>query len=498
MAFAAKAVCAKVARSSPMPRHTASGPYEEIDKYISKQMRRLIIPGAAIAIIEGDQIVHMRGFGSAWPNCEPPTPRTPFFIGSTTKSMTAMAVMQLIEAGKIELDAPIQRYLPWFRVADPKASAQMSVRHLLNQTSGLPTIAGLKNLFNVDNRPDATERQACSLSSLVLSRPVGAKFEYSNLNYNLLGLIIEAASGESYADYIQRHIFEPMEMSHSYTTKAAARQNGLAMGHRRWFGFSIPAPNLPIVRSYLAAGQLISCVEDMARYLGIYLNHGQYGTKQILSAEGIEELIRPEAKIHEMGRYFGHYAMGWNNQGYGEARIVSHSGSLPDFGSLIALIPEQNKGFVLLYNTNNAIAKMTFDEMPLGAAERLAGLAPSRTYFDAGPWVERGLLLIPAFLATDVAITRKSIQSWRQDPGLCPSKRKIWSRHILPPLIPNLFIASSLIPTFGKLRDFLHLYSPDFTWIARICGSFAAIWIFIRTRLMLREFRKIKQPFPRC
>ena len=101
-------------------------------------MHRLHIPGASLAIIEGDRIVHMRGFGQARPGGETPTPQTPFFIGSLTKSITALAVMQLVEAGKVELDAPVQRYLPWFRVADPEASAQMTVRHLLNQTSGLP------------------------------------------------------------------------------------------------------------------------------------------------------------------------------------------------------------------------------------------------------------------------------------------------------------------------------------------------------------------------
>ena len=87
-------------------------------------MRRLHIPGVSLAIVEGDRIVHLRGFGKARPGGEAPTPQTPFFIGSLTKSFTALAVMQLVEAGKIELDAPVQRYLPWFRVADPAGSAR--------------------------------------------------------------------------------------------------------------------------------------------------------------------------------------------------------------------------------------------------------------------------------------------------------------------------------------------------------------------------------------
>ena len=124
-----------------------------IDAYVEEQMHRLNIPGVSLAIVEGDQIVHLRGFGQARPGGEAPTPQTPFFIGSLTKSFTALAVMQLVEAGKIELDAPVQRYLPWFRVADPQASAQMTVRHLLNQTSGLPMLPGMADLGRFRQSP---------------------------------------------------------------------------------------------------------------------------------------------------------------------------------------------------------------------------------------------------------------------------------------------------------------------------------------------------------
>ena len=94
-----------------------SGSYEEIDAYIEQQMHRLNLPGISLAIVEGDQIVHMRGFGRARPGGEQPSPQTPFFIGSLTKSFTALAIMQLVESGKLDLDAPVRRYLPWFSVA---------------------------------------------------------------------------------------------------------------------------------------------------------------------------------------------------------------------------------------------------------------------------------------------------------------------------------------------------------------------------------------------
>ena len=178
-------------------------------------------------------------------------------------------------------------------MADPQAFSEITVRHLLSQTSGLPLEPAWQLLADFDDQPDANERQARALSTVQLSHPVGSAFEYSNLNFNLLGLIIEAASGESYADYIQKHIFDPLEMRHSYTSKAAAKKDGVAVGHQTWFGFPLAVPDLPVPVGSLPSGQLISSAEDMGRYLIAQLNEGRYGDAQILSPEGIAELHRP-------------------------------------------------------------------------------------------------------------------------------------------------------------------------------------------------------------
>ncbi len=478
--------------------------FDEVDAYVEQQMRHLNIPGVSLAIVEGDEIVHMRGFGRAHPNGEAPTPQTPFFIGSLTKSFTALAVMQLVEAGKIELDAPVQRYLPWFRVADQQASAQtpalatersagasVTVRHLLNQTSGLPMLLGMTNLADVDNRPDAAERQVRALSTLKSTRPVGSKFEYSNLNYNVLGLIIEVVSGESYEDYIQRHIFDPLDMSHSYISKADAQQDGLAMGHRFWFGVPIAARNLPIPRGSLASGQLISCAEDMGHYLIAQLNDGCYGSAQILSGAGIAELHRPAAEINEMGQSLGSYGMGWISEGTGESRIVSHSGIVPDFGAFMALVPEQNKGLVLLFNVNHAMMKMTLDEMGMGAAERLAGRSVTPMRFGAAPWLMRAVLLIPLLQVVGVVTTLLLLRQWRRRPDQRPSGASLWGQHIVLPLIPNLSLVALPLSLRAKgLFGFTRFFMPDVAWIAMICGGFAGVWSILRTRLILKASGK--------
>src|SRR5215204_5011990 len=313
----------RVRRRSDPDSISESDPFEEIDAYVERQIDRLKIPGAALAIVEGDEIAHLRGFGQARPGGDAPTPQTPFIIGSLTKSFTALAVVQLVEDGKVELDAPIQRYLPWFRVADPQASAQITVRHLLNQTSGLPQLSGLRPLADFDDSPDASERQARALSTLKLTRPVGSAWEYTNMNYNLLGLIIEAASSESYEGYIQHHIFAPLDMTHTYTSQPGAKHNGMAVGYRYWFAIPFAEPNLPIPRGSLPAAGLISSSEDLARYLIAHLNEGRYDNAQILSAAGIDELHRPAVEANAMGLYFDHYGMGWIIEETARTRIVS-------------------------------------------------------------------------------------------------------------------------------------------------------------------------------
>jgi CubicO group peptidase (beta-lactamase class C family) len=475
---------------SPGNPVTTDTSYDAIDTYIEEQVRHLSIPGVSMAIVEGDRLVHYRGFGRAHSNAEAPTLQTPFFIGSVTKSITALAIMQLVEAGKVELNAPVQRYLPWFHLADRAASSQITVQHLLNHTSGLSMLQGQQILSELDEGPHATESQLRALATAKLSSPAGEKFAYNNTNYNLLGSIIEAASGESYPDYVQEHIFDPLEMWHSYFSKAVAQKNNLAMGHRYWFGIPIPTPNLPQPIGSLPSGQLISCAEDLAHFLVAQLNAGRYGNVQILSDAGIDEMHRGTIEMTVMGFSIGEYGMGWESRVEADTTLVSHSGIVPEFGAFAGLVPEQKKGIVLLYNANHAMIKLTFDEFGVGALERLAGVTPSRKSFGFMPWLMRSMALIPIFQLIGVLLTFKRINQWHSEPASLPSRGRLWRQHILGPLLPNLLVAATLYPAFSKMRGWLELFMADFSWIARLSGSFAAIWAFLRTVLLLRAWRK--------
>ena len=182
--------------------------------------------------------------------------------------------MQLVEAGKVELDAPVQKYVPWFRVADANASAQITVRQLLYQTSGLPMLR--EPQFWTEQDPGALERTVRFLSSAQMSFPSGQGFQYSNANYETAGLVVQTVSGMSYEDYVKQNIFAPLDMKNSFASQDEALKNGMATGHRWWYGFPV-ATTFPYNRSELPAGYLISSAEDMAHFLIAEMNGGRYG-----------------------------------------------------------------------------------------------------------------------------------------------------------------------------------------------------------------------------
>jgi CubicO group peptidase (beta-lactamase class C family) len=482
-----KAVSATESADHNLPDEAS---YDKVEAYVRQQMDRLNIPGASFAIVEGDEIVHMRGLGRARPGGEAPAPQTPFAIGSLTKSFTALATMQIVEAGKIDLDAPVQRYLPWFRVADPQASAQITVRHLLNQTSGLSTTSGWIPLADFDNHPGAIERRVRALSTVELVHPVGTAFEYSDANYNVLGLIIEVVSGETYADYVRRHIFVPLDMHHSTTSRTQAQQDGMAVGHRLWFWFPSAVPDLPAPEGSLPSGQLLASAEDMAHYVIAMLNGGRYGDAQLLSEAGVAALHRGVAEHVAMGMSMGKYGMGWYASDIGETKVIWHTGLVPDFSAYMGLLPEQQRGVILLLNADHFMMEPVLAEVGAGSAALLAGEQPEPVRLGFIPWMMRSLLLIPALQMVGVVTTVRRLRRWRQNPASCPDGGRLWGRHILLPLIPHLLVVLTLIPLLGPMRGFWRLFMPDYTWIATICGSFAGVWAFLRTGLVLRALRR--------
>lgn len=338
--------------------------YRAIDSYLSDQIRANGIPGAALAIVRGGQVVHTQGYGEASPG-RAMSATTPMFIGSISKSFTAVAVMQLVEQGKISLDSPVQNYLPFFTLQDPEQSSKITVRHLLNQTSGLAP-ASLPNDALPEN---ASLRDAVDLlATATLVTEPGTAFTYCNHNYIVLGLVVETVSGEPYGEYIQNHIFTPLGMEQSYISKSDAVKAGVAQGFNHFFGFPIPRPQ-PQPQWDLAAGYLISTAADMGKYLAFQLGNTPH---DVLSAESLKIMHTPPTGISTT------YAMGWDQNERAGIATIEHSGDVETFHANVVLLPGQDTAFILLYNLNGILQVVTvYNTIPAGVTAILNQQPPA-------------------------------------------------------------------------------------------------------------------------
>ncbi|KAF0813075.1 putative penicillin-binding protein PbpX [Andreprevotia sp. IGB-42] len=317
-----------------------------LNRYVETQLARGGVPGAALVVVTRDQVLQVKGFGMRGPDGQAVTPDSLFILGSVSKSFTALAVMQLVEAGKIKLDEPVVHYLPDFRLADPAMSAQITVRQLLNHQSGISTADGNRD-FGMATHTRIAER-ITQLGDIPQQQAPGANYEYSNLNYVILGALIERASGQSYGQYVQQHIFTPLRMTQITADAAQARQRALATGHRYWFGQAVATDDVPRPDSNVPAGYLYASAADMGRYLQAQLNGGELQGTRVLSAAGIDTLHRDgvAAGTDTM------YAMGWMYEAANPA-VFSHGGDTADYHSYMAISPREGWGMVLLVNANS-------------------------------------------------------------------------------------------------------------------------------------------------
>jgi CubicO group peptidase (beta-lactamase class C family) len=286
----------------------------KIDEFMTNEIERLNIPGASLAIVKGDQVEYVQGYGISGPDGTEMTAQTPIVLGSTSKSFTALAIMQLVEQGKISLENPVQSYIPWFQLADKEESKKITIQHLLNQTSGLSTYDGQVAI----SQGDQTLKELIqSLVNTEMTYPVGEQYQYSNLNYGILGLVVEEVTNQSYKDYINEFIFKPLEMNNSYADPKDDRNHTIAAGYQTLFGMKVKTEQLNH-EGNVPFGYLISSAEDMANYMIVQLNQGEFKGKSILSANAMNTLHHPSSF---MGNDT-YYAMGWevNKEG------ISHNG----------------------------------------------------------------------------------------------------------------------------------------------------------------------------
>ena len=367
----------------------------EITAFIADQVRDTGIPGASLAIVRDGQVSTTAAFGTADSTGRPMTADTPFVIGSVSKPITATAVLQLVDAGKIELDAPVQRYLPDFALATPSAAAAITVRQLLDQTSGLPPAAGARPLTG-----PVTDlaSQVRALADVAPAAAPGVAYAYSNANYLILGLIVERVSGQPYARYVEDHVFAPLAMTHASADRATGVANGLSQAHRLWFG--LPHEVTPLDRPDLApAGFLMASASDLGRFVAAQVDGGTLDGQRILSASATAEMQQGVATmgLGDPGRY----GLGWADGSLGDVRMVGHVGSTTDMASAVFFSPEQRFGVVLLLNGQSTLYELAHkpDLIGMAAFALLAGREPDGTIGFLYPAFDAAAILLLGWIA---------------------------------------------------------------------------------------------------
>jgi CubicO group peptidase (beta-lactamase class C family) len=384
------------------------------------------VPGAALAVVHDGEVIRLAGYGQADAAGRPVTPQTPFRIGSLTKSFTALAIMQLVEEDKVALDAPVQRYLPWFRLADPDASARITVAHLLHQTSGTPASVLDETIADPTLSLEAYVRR---LAAVTPDRPVGSSFAYSNANYNTLGLIVERVSGLPYAEYVQQNILTPLQMTNSFATAISPTAAAPAQGHVWLFGQTVAMPD-HFSAANLPAGYISASVEDLAGYLIAQMSAGQAAPARVLSPEGFARMHRagpnavpnPTPELAAAG--YG-YGMGWGRLTYAGVRAVFHNGSDARF-TTYAVMLENGWGFVLLLNAASAVAdEEPIETMAQGVTRLLYGIEPAAPA-DTLPQIYTHYNAVMALVSLWALVLALRLPTWTRKAQAWPAQGRAW------------------------------------------------------------------------
>lgn len=465
-----------------------------IDVYIETQMKEIGLPGLALGIVQGDQIVYLQGYGLADRTGRAVTAQTPFRLASLAKPVTALAIMQLVEAGKVELDAPVQRYLPYFRLVDEQAAATLTVRHLLNHSSGLSRLTGDEEFPSQAALAWTPEQRVRELRDNVLTYPVGTTYQYSNVNYVILALIVEAVAGQPFERYVQEQIFTPLEMSHATYDQPEAPSSAVATGYAQWFGIPV-ANNLRLPRSSNGHGGLIASAEDMTHFMIAQLNEGRYGNATVLSSAGIAAMHTPAVRVNDSESF---YAMGWEVQQH-ELPIITHSGDYGGFHADMTLTSD-GWGIVVMTNANSLWAAGRPNGIRMGVLSLLRGQLPA---------ANEGFLFLRVLVFAIMSIVGLQIIGmvwswvtlWRWYQGSPAVERPHGWRQIgwsvVAPLILNLglgYVITVAVPALLEvsLSGLIFVY-PDLGYAMAASGVVAFLWL-IRTALAFFVWRTTNSP----
>ncbi len=322
--------------------------FSRLEELIQREMAAAIVPGLALAIVRGDEVVYARGFGvkeKGGTAC-PVTPETVFRIGSVTKPMTGTMILRLVEAGILDLDAPITDAVPWLTVGEPNVAAQITLRMLLSHTAGLPTLLHYTPSPGVNTLEDYAR---IVIPRLKLVVPPGTAYAYSNPGINLAGYIAEAVTQTPYGDLMREWVFEPLAMRHTTFDPLMAMTYPLSQS------FVLDAKAQPYVKrpfidnpAEYPCGFAMSTALDLANFAQLHLNKGSFKGEQILRPATIDAMHAPHAPLMTPDERA--YGLTVRTRTYKGVRLVGHNGGIAKYGAVWLLAPDEQIGVVMLFN----------------------------------------------------------------------------------------------------------------------------------------------------
>ncbi len=324
----------------------------KLTPYVQNIVDKWGLPGLSIGVINNNEIVFAKAFG--YENIEtkkPATIKSLYGMASVSKTFVATAIMQLVEQGRIELDAPVIKYLPYFKLDDPYYD-KTTIKQMLNHTSGMPDVQDFQ--YDTPEYDDgALERYVKSLASeKMLSKP-GRNFAYSNMAFECLGDVIAKVSGMPHEEYLQKHILLPAGMKRSTFYKPKPDTEYWAAPH---MGFGLPKVRAvyPYNRRHSPSGTLHSNVLDMCNWAIINLNYGQYKNERILDSTSYSLLWKPSKIETDIG-------LCWFLYNYNGKKTVEHSGADLGYRANFLMLPENSQAVIVLSNIQYApVGGITF------------------------------------------------------------------------------------------------------------------------------------------
>lgn len=339
-----------------------------LDAFVSDRMRAWDTPGVSLVVVHEGVPAFSRGYGVA----DRETGRamsddTLVVMGSTTKAFTALAVMQLVERGLIDLDASVTRYLPWFTTPEGHED-RITVRHLMSHTAGYPW----GGLFTGRPYPAGLEDYVRWLARVRLSAEPGTRFGYSNDTFVILGLIVERVSGMPYEAYMQANVLGPLRMDRTTFDPEIARERGLARGHRIVRGRAEPF-DVALTESERPAGALMTSAAEFAHYLRMLLGGGRFEGRTIVAEDALKAMWTPEATVDATGLAYG---LAWYLDTAAGLPVRWHLGSVRNSGSHVVVVPEASLAVAVASNVSRPLDPRREVAEGIVAAALLFGEAP--------------------------------------------------------------------------------------------------------------------------